>query len=104
MSITITTVERIGEVAADPAAVANSGFVYTKDVAGITQLFYEADDGTVSQLTPTSGSTPWQRTGTMYSSLRAAPIARQSRRTVSRSRACLATFIYRIRMSPMTRP
>lgn len=44
----LSLVERVG----DPAAVANRGHVYTKDVAGVTQLFYRADDGTVNQLTP----------------------------------------------------
>jgi len=40
------------ESAANPSAVANRGAVYTKDAAGITQLFYRASDGTVSQLSP----------------------------------------------------
>lgn len=71
MSITITTVERLGQVAADPALVALSGFLYTKDdpiTPGTTQLFFKTDNaGTVYQLTPTggAGTTPWQRTGTV---------------------------------------
>jgi len=43
--------ERVG----DPAAVANSGLIYVKDVLGVSQLFYRADDGTVSQVTPGGG-------------------------------------------------
>lgn len=38
--------ERVG----DPAPVANRGFVYTKDLAGVTELFFEKDNGTVVQL------------------------------------------------------
>lgn len=66
MSIILTTVQEFQEVAADPAAVANSGFLYTKDDLTITQLFYRASDGTITQLTPPggAGTTPWQRTGT----------------------------------------
>ena len=44
----------IAERAADPAAVANEGKVYTKDVAGITELFYRDSAGNVRQLTPPS--------------------------------------------------
>lgn len=40
----------------DPGATANEGKLYTKEASGVTQLFYQADDGTVYQLTP-SGST-----------------------------------------------
>jgi hypothetical protein len=67
MSIILTTVQELQEVAADPAAVANSGFLYTKDDLTITQLFYRASDGTITQLTPPggAGTTPWQRTGTI---------------------------------------
>jgi len=39
------------EQAADPAAAANTGFVYTKDVTGATELFYEDASGNVVQLT-----------------------------------------------------
>jgi len=39
------------EQAADPSNVADKGFVYTKDVDGITELFYEDSDGNVTQLT-----------------------------------------------------
>jgi len=47
------------EQVGDPVAAANRGKVYTKDVAGVTQFFYEASDGTVTQLTPAaSGSSP----------------------------------------------
>lgn len=38
--------------AVDPAAVAGTGFVYTKVVTGITQLFYRDSAGNVYQLTP----------------------------------------------------
>jgi len=66
MSIILTTVEELQEVGGDPAAVANSGFLYTKDALTITELFYRASDGTITQLTPPggAGTTPWQRTGT----------------------------------------
>lgn len=43
------------EQAGDPVAAANRGKAYTKDVAGVTQFFYEASDGTVTQLTPAGG-------------------------------------------------
>jgi hypothetical protein len=46
--------ERVG----DPGAVANRGRIYTKDVSTVTELFYQASDGTVTQLTPASGGTP----------------------------------------------
>lgn len=42
---------------ADPGAVADVAFVYTKDVAGVTQLFAQTSDGTVYQLTPTGFGT-----------------------------------------------
>jgi len=42
----------------DPAPVANTGFVYSKDVLGVTQLFYEDSAGTVYQLTPVAASSP----------------------------------------------
>lgn len=32
------------------ASVANRGFLYTKDVACVTQLFFERGDGTVLQI------------------------------------------------------
>ena len=42
----------LGERGSDPATAANIGAVYTKDVAGTTQLFFRADSsGTVTQLT-----------------------------------------------------
>lgn len=49
----------IVERVADPAAVANEGKVYTKDVAGVTELFYRDSAGNVRQLTPpASGGAP----------------------------------------------
>jgi len=39
------------EQAGDPSNLANKGFLYTKDVAGVTDLFYEDDSGDVLQLT-----------------------------------------------------
>ena len=48
----VTFLERVG----DPAAAANQGKLYSKEASGVTQLFYRADDGTVYQLTPSSGS------------------------------------------------
>ncbi len=41
----------LGENASDPAAVANRGFVYTKDVSATSELFYEDDGGNAIQLT-----------------------------------------------------
>ena len=57
-------VETILERTADPVALANNGKIYTKDIATVTELFYQASDGTVSQLTPVAapGDTPWLRT------------------------------------------
>lgn len=48
------------EQAGDPGATANTGKVYTKEDggSGVTELFFQASDGTVSQLTPISGGTP----------------------------------------------
>lgn len=43
------------EQGADPAAAANEGMLYSKDAAGVTQLFFRASDGTVYQITPPSG-------------------------------------------------
>lgn len=45
----------LDEQGADQPAVANKGVLYTKDVATVTELFYRASDGTVTQLTPSSG-------------------------------------------------
>jgi len=42
--------------AGDPANIANTGIIYTKDVAGVTELFYEDDAGNVTQIT--SGGIP----------------------------------------------
>ncbi len=42
------------ERSGDPTNIANTGIVYTKDDAGVTELFYEASDGTVTQLTGVS--------------------------------------------------
>jgi hypothetical protein len=39
------------EQGADPGSVANRGFLYTKDVAGVTELYYRDSGGTVTQLT-----------------------------------------------------
>lgn len=39
------------ELAADPTAVANKGFIYTKDDGGDTELYYEDDSGNVVKLT-----------------------------------------------------
>jgi hypothetical protein len=48
---------RFTERAGDPVSVANTGFLYTKDVSTVTQLFYETSAGTVYQLTPSTGVT-----------------------------------------------
>lgn len=47
----------------DPAAVAKHVLVYSKDVAGVSQLFARASDGTVSQLTPGATIPPVADTG-----------------------------------------
>lgn len=39
------------EQASDPANAANTGFTYTKDVGGVTELFYEDSSGNVTQIT-----------------------------------------------------
>ena len=41
--------------AADPAAAAGEFQLYSKDDAGVAQLFGRSDDGTIHQLTPPSG-------------------------------------------------
>ena len=43
---------------AKPATVGDAGFVYTKDVAGITELFYEDEDGSEVQLTSDGTASP----------------------------------------------
>lgn len=48
------------ESAGDPVAIGNNGQLYVKDAAGISQLFYEDDAGTVYQLTPTAGAATLQ--------------------------------------------
>lgn len=39
------------EQGSDPGNLANKGFLYTKDVSGVTELFYEDNSGDVLQLT-----------------------------------------------------
>lgn len=51
------------ELAADPAAVADSGQLYTKDVAGSTQLFFMDDAGGITQLTFAGGGALVNGTG-----------------------------------------
>ncbi len=46
------------ELASDPTAVANTGFVYTKDDAADTELFYRDDSGNVVQITQDGGPGP----------------------------------------------
>lgn len=45
-------IERVG----DPTAELNNILLYAKDVAGITQLFIRASDGTIQQVTPVPGA------------------------------------------------
>jgi hypothetical protein len=47
----------MSEVAIIPAVQANKGQIYAKDVAGVSQLFYLADDATETQLTPPNAAT-----------------------------------------------
>jgi hypothetical protein len=42
---------KLPEQAGDPTAVSDDGYVYSKDAAGITELFYMDDAGTVTQMT-----------------------------------------------------
>jgi len=42
---------RLSELGADPGSVGDKGFVYTKDVAGVTELFYRGAGGSVIQVT-----------------------------------------------------
>lgn len=45
---------RMNERVGDPTGVLNAGFLYTKDDAGTTELYFRSSDGTVHQLTPAS--------------------------------------------------
>lgn len=77
---------RMAESAGDPTNVADSGFIYTKDVGGVTELFYIDGDGDVTQITAdgslNSGeidtsqiaSTGWDETGASFTSGEAAAI------------------------------
>lgn len=61
----------MAEQAADPSAVSDHGKLYTKDEDGVTQLFYEASDETVFQITSNelSSSTDtaaWHRIGDLF--------------------------------------
>lgn len=51
-------IARIFESSADPAAEANKVLLYSKDAAGVSQLFARSDDGTVHQVTPAAGGAP----------------------------------------------
>jgi len=63
-----TFLEQLG----DPAAAASKGKFYTKDAGGVTQLFYRASDGTVTQLTP--GGTLPALAGVQFAALIENPI------------------------------
>lgn len=43
------------EITVDPPTTPDTGYLYTKDVAGATQLFYKDSAGVVNQLTPITG-------------------------------------------------
>lgn len=58
----MTKIIQLIESAGDPAAVADSSILYTKDVAGITQAFLRASDGTITQLTPAQAAAPTTET------------------------------------------
>lgn len=63
----IKLVERVS----DPGAGVDKGKTYTKDVSGVTQLFYQASDGTVSQATPvlpSAGSIAFSQRTTLLTS------------------------------------
>jgi hypothetical protein len=46
---------KLSEATADPGAVADYGWIYAKDVAGLTELFWQNSAGTVVQITSGSG-------------------------------------------------
>jgi hypothetical protein len=48
-------IARIFQSAADPAAEPDKVLLYSKDAAGVSQLFARSDDGTVHQITPGGG-------------------------------------------------
>ena len=54
------------ERATDPSAVSNYGFLYTKDVGGITELFYIDSAGTLSKLSNSAGGVSLLDDGTAY--------------------------------------
>jgi len=67
---------RFTERSGDPSSVANTGFVYTKDVSTVTELFYEDSAGSVTQLTASGGSVKPSVTVTAGESLAAgAPVS-----------------------------
>lgn len=59
-AITTQSIEVAGEIlpeqASAPAAKTDAGKVYTKDVGGVTELFYIDSAGTEYQITPNTGS------------------------------------------------
>ena len=46
------------ELGADPSAVSNTGFLYTKDDAADTELYYRDDSGNIVQITQDGGPGP----------------------------------------------
>jgi len=46
------------ELGADPSAATNTGFLYTKDDSGDTELFYRDDSGNIVQFTADGGAGP----------------------------------------------
>ena len=63
------------EQASDPTNVTDKGFVYSKDVSGVTELFYKDSDGDVTQITTTGLVNAGFATGTkMLFQQTAAPI------------------------------
>ncbi len=49
--LNLTDVMQIDERVGNPGGTGNAGKIYTKDVAGVTQLFYQRSNGTVVQVT-----------------------------------------------------
>jgi len=57
-STLITSHSRFSEIGAKPGVSANNGFVYTKDIAGIAELFFQDDSGVGQETQLTDNGSP----------------------------------------------